>query len=335
MTPLPGRLASLKLTAWLLAALGAGVMVNYTRGGGAPWWLVAPLAGLSVNLLAAILTSPRFRSQAALLVFHLCLLAVLALAAVGRLTYLDARVEIAEGQSFDPAAVEIVAAGPLHRLKLGDVHFKQGEIQIEYAPRLVRGHTRSSVIIPDAAGGRTTGVVGDDTPLVAAGYRFGTTPNKGYAAVLNWESRDGRAQTGTVHFPAYPAWDWKQVQHWRPPGGAPLELELELPQQVPMSQTWTLRAPQGARLRVAGAGLEHSLQPGDRVQFDGATLRLDAVRLWMGYRIFFDPTLPWLFATAVFGMLALAWHFLTRFHPQLEPASAMCVNPGDVARAPL
>lgn len=335
MTPLLGRLASLKFTAWLLPALGAGAMVHCARAGAAPWWLLAPLAGLSVNLLAAILVAPRFRRQAALLVFHLCLLAVLALVAAGRLTYLDARVEIAEGQSFDPGLVEILAAGPLHHPRLAEVRFEQGEIQVDYAPRLVRGHTRSSVRIPDAAGGGTAGMVGDDTPLIAAGYHFYTTPNKGYAAVLTWEAQGGRAQTGTVHFPSYPMWDWKQVQSWQPPVGAPLQLELALPQAVPMAQAWTLRAPQGARLRVIGAGLDRSLQAGDRVQLDGGILRLEAVRLWMGYRIFFDPTLPWLFSAAVLGVLALAWHFLAPFRLRLEAASAARVRPGDVARAPV
>jgi hypothetical protein len=137
-------------------------------------WPAAPvvlcLAVLALNLAAAMATRPRLR-RGGLGLFHLALLVLLLLAGWGRLTHLDGRIEIGEGAAFDPAQISARRTGRWHADRLGAVHFTQGRIQVDYAPGLKRGHTRSEAVLPEG----TVQVVGDDTPLVLEGYRFYTT----------------------------------------------------------------------------------------------------------------------------------------------------------------
>ena len=79
-------LASLRLTLGLLLLLLAGTVLAYTVEATRVWSIVVPLVALAVNLMAAIAVNTRFRRQTALLAFHLSLLALIALVAIGRLT---------------------------------------------------------------------------------------------------------------------------------------------------------------------------------------------------------------------------------------------------------
>ena len=51
------------------------------------------------------------------------------------------------------------------------------------------------------------------------------------------------------------------------------------------------------------------LQPGQQFRLPGGQLRYVEPRMWMGYELFYDPTLPWLVAAALLAVVALAWHF--------------------------
>jgi hypothetical protein len=48
-------------------------------------------------------------------------------------------------------------------------------------------------------------------------------------------------------------------------------------------------------------------RPGVRIA--GGTLVYDGLRTWMGYRVAYDPTLPWLLAAALLAALSLGWHY--------------------------
>ena len=87
-----------------------------------------------------------FRLQPALLVFHVALLAVLLLAALGMLTRYEGRIELAEGSRFDPDRVETVNRGWLHRSRLSDLDVVQGDIEVDYANGLRRAATRSELV---------------------------------------------------------------------------------------------------------------------------------------------------------------------------------------------
>ena len=302
-------LGSVKLTPAAIMLLGVGVLVSYLKTSANVWWMVAPLSLLSMNLLAALVSNPRFRRQGGLLVFHICLLAVVVMVSAGRLTALGARVALVEGQDFDPDLVRVQTRGPWHPIgRLMQVDFKQGPIAVEYAPGLVRGATHSQVRLADGS----TAVFGDTRPLSSAGYRFYTTSNKGFAAVLTWADSDGRTQAGAIHFPSYPLYDWKQVNRWITPAGTEVEVELALPQMPVENGAWTFDNRKSAgstllKLRWRNDAVE--LRSGQSAALPSGTLRFDNLRTWMGYRVTFDPLLPWLLATGLVGVGGLAWYF--------------------------
>ena len=303
-------LASLRLTLFGMSVLGAAALISYRLPDLPPTWLAAPLTLLAMNLLAALIARPQFRRQGGLLVFHLCLLAIIVLAAAGLMTRLQARVELVEGQTFDAASVITVRQGPWHPWRLDRVHFEQGAIQVDYGPNLIRGRTRSELTIADGARGPIRVRVGDTRPLSVDGYRFGTTFNKGYAILLTWHGAGGEVVTGAVHMPAYPLLEWNQRNRWVSPQDQTLELELELAEPA-RDRAWTLSS-DGARGRLLARvadGDAIALEPGAVLPLTGGVVRFDGLRLWMGYRIDYNPILPWLFSAALVGVAGLAWHF--------------------------
>ena len=107
--------ASLKCTLALLALLLPAIVLAYNFEQWRSWPLAVPLAGLSLNLIASVATNPAFRRQSGLLVFHLSLCGLLALVAVGRLTWPDA---LAQGSVQASGAEAQDVAGYLPVLRL-------------------------------------------------------------------------------------------------------------------------------------------------------------------------------------------------------------------------
>lgn len=316
------QLASTRLTMAGFGLLGAGTLASYNLPHAPAAFMVAPLALLALNLAAAIVLRPSLRTGG-LGVFHVALLACLLLVGWGRLTHMDGRVEVTEGVPLDPSQVEVTGAGPWNDQGWRQAEFLQGAWQVDYAPGLRRGHTRSEVWLPGEA---TPRVVGDDTPLVLGGYRFYTTPNKGFAPVIGWQPDGAEAVLGALHMPSYPANDWNQQHAWTAPDGQELKFWLRIAQAVPERAAWTLAARTvPAVLVVETGGQRHELRPGDAVRLPGATLRYERLAGWMGYRIFFDPTLMPLLALALAGIAGLAWHLwgrAARLLPLAEEAAA-------------
>lgn len=307
-------LASLRLTLPGMLLLAAGVLVRYLDAGASALWLVLPLLLLACNLLAALFVNPRFRRQPALLLFHLCLLVLVVLICASQLTSLQGRLEITEGQAFSASDVAVVRQGTWHpRQRLHEVAFIQGPVRVDYNPGLQRVRTASRLWVNDDRQGMRAVVIGDNTPLQAAGYRFYTTANKGLAAILTWIDDNGGAHSGAVHFPSYPVNDWRQLNEWSGPGGERLALELVFNARPDFRHAWALTSARMATaLRVTTRDVTRVLQAGEQLPVGSSVLRFDGVRLWMGYEIRYEPLLPWLFTIAVVGVLALAWHFRIR-----------------------
>ena len=300
-------LSSLKLTALGIALLAAGVVA------GAAWAIAAPLALLGLNLGAALVTQPAFRRHAALAVFHVALGVLVVLAAAGQLTYLKGRVELTTGEVFSGELLER-DAGPFHRSRLDEVAFVNEGFEIDYAPQLKRGETRNTVRWRDAAGVERIAVIGDQTPLDLIGYRFYTTPNKGFAAVLLWQPAGGIARRGSVHLPSFPAWHNVQAADWTPPGSSErVTFRLHMAPMADREQAWRLTLPASHRMELELAGVRHGLAPGESLELAGGRLRYEGLTTWMGYSVFSDWTLPWLLAAALVAALSLAWHFWQRF----------------------
>ena len=315
MNTLLRPLSSLRLTlvGMVLLAIGAGL--SYGNPMDMPVWvLVVPMALLALNLLAAIISNPRIHRRGGLLVFHLGLLGVVILSAVGFLTRFEAHVELLQGTAFSTDGLFDQRKGPWHMGDLDTVRFVQGPYTVDYAAHMVRGHTRSQVEVPDGRGGWETRVIGDDRPLVMNGYRFYTSFNKGFAPILTWTPDQGRPVTGSVHMPSYPLFEFKQDNSWSPPGGPQIKFWLRLTTGMTDKKAWVLDGSKTQGVLVVNTPSERKeLHPGDSVKIPGGTLRYDRLSTWMGYKIFYDPTLHWLFAASIIGVLGLFSHFWRKF----------------------
>jgi len=306
------RLASTKLTLLWMLLLAVGAALSYDNPEDTSIWvLIVPMLLLAVNLIAAIISNPRINRRGGLLVFHLGLLSIVVLAAIGRLTHMDGRVEIISGAEFSPEIVTDVHKGPLHNGALADVKFVQGPFTVEYRPQMMRGLTHSQVALPDNEGGWREAVVGDDRPLLVEGYRFYTTFNKGFAPILSWTSDDGRvSETGAVHMPSYPLFDFKQSNSWTPQGGDEIKFWLQLEVGLTTDEAWILDGRHATGTLVVNvAGKRTELLPGQSVKMASGTLRYDQLTTWMGYKLFYDPTLQWMFLAAFITIAGLSAHF--------------------------
>ncbi len=310
-------LASAASTRFTLAALGAlafGVSWFAAFDGASRAWVVLPLAALSVNLLAALATNRAFRSDLPLLVFHLALLALVAFAAVGQLSSLKGRIELAQGEVFDGNLVD-VRSGPLHAGELRSVRFINDGFSIRYAPGIKRAETRNPVRVFQGDGAVTNLVIGDNEPLRVDGYRFYTSFNKGFSLVFRWYPRGGAAERGTVNLPAYPLHEHRQALEWRLPGGGPAVwtmLHFDKPPLDAQTESW-FRTPDSHHVVLRFDDARWELRPGSQIQLGGGVLAYEGLTTWMGYNVFYDWTLPWMLAACVTAVAALGWHFARKF----------------------
>lgn len=313
------RLSSLKFTLAGMILLGIGAGLSY----GNPvdisvWVLIVPLALLAINLAAAILTNPRINRQPGLLIFHICLFTTVVLAGVGRLTHLDAHMELALGQEFHQNLMQEVQKGPWHSGNLDKVAFTQGRYTVDYAVGLRRGLTHSEVFVPDTAGRLVSQDVGDDRPLVIERYRFYTTFNKGFSPILTWMPDQGLPITGRINMPAYPLYDYKQDNRWTPPGtNEEIKFWLQLDTGLTMEEDWVLDGRNAtAVLIVTSEDQRIELKLGEQTRLEHGVLRYDDLTTWMGYRVFYDPTIQWLFFVTVAGVFGLSHFFWVKLNLQ-------------------
>ena len=312
-------LASLKLTLVGMVLLGIGSGLSYDNPMEVSIWvLVVPLALLAINLMAAIATNNRINQQPGLLVFHVCLLATVLLVGYGRLTHLDAHLEIPLGTEFSPELMMDVNAGPLHRdSEIQKVRFIQGPYTVQYAPGLQRGLTHSHVKFMSETGQWQDKVVGDDRPLVINKYRFYTTYNKGFTPILTWMPDDGEPVTGTINMPSYPLFEYKQDNEWKTPAGQTIKFWLQLQTGMILEEAWVLDGRKATGILVVTDNEQRrEVQLGEVVRLEGGELRFEALSTWMGYRVFYDPTIQWLFYVTIFGVAGLSHYFWRKMNLQ-------------------
>lgn len=318
MPPIVRALASLKLTLAALIALGAAIVYAYLGEERAGLVLVPPLVLLSLNLMAAVATHRAFRRWSPLLVFHLGLIAIVLLVAAGRMTYLKGRVELAQGEEFAGTLTDI-DAGPWHRSGLSQVHFINDGFRIAYAPGLQRDRTRNAVHYLDENGKEQSAEIGDHTPLVLAGYRFYTSPNKGFAPAFLWYPAEaGKFREpilGTVNLPSYPLNDLKQSREWQLPGtGIKVWTMLQFDGTlIDPDRPSEFKLPEKHKIILRIGEQRYELQPGEMLELPMGRLRYEGLRTWMGYTVFYDWTIRWLLAVSVLTVAALGWHYWRKF----------------------
>lgn len=323
------RLAgSSAVTVVMIAAMAIVVASGIAAGVPLADWIMLPAVGVTVNLVAALISNTVLRSQPMLFAFHALSALFVVLLVADRLTTLRGHVEVTEGALFDPGHA-VVEAGWLHRNGLADVVFVQGPFEIRYAPGMRRRETESLVRVPGEAGAWHTARVGDEHPLQIGGYRFYTSFNKGFAPVITFTGPDATPQTGAVHLPSFPLNDYRQGNEWLPPGGGkPLKLWLKFDDPIyDADNNWTFRKPRNPELVVIDDATRQTIAIGESAVLPAGTIRFDAVRSWMGYTISSSSFAPWLLAIAFVGLLCLAAHVAGRIsEPQprhgLEPDHA-------------
>ncbi len=316
MKQLVAHIGSLRHTLALMGLLAAVVLASPTR-----WPLSLAVGALALNLCAALALHPLLRRQALLLVAHLALLVLVVAAGVGRLCALDGHFELARGQVFDGHLIDR-RAGPLHADRLAALAFRHDGFEIDYAPGRRRGATRNTVHWTDADGQPRSAVIGDHRPLLLHGHRIYTSPNKGFAPVLRWQPDAGPAVRGAVHLPSFPVHALRQSREWQLPDGRSAWVMLHTDETLIDPATASRFAlPQQHRLVVRVDALRAELAPGDSLALPGGRLVYEGLTTWMGYRVAHDPTLPWLLASALLAVLALAVHYVGRFRAA-GPAAA-------------
>jgi len=308
-----------------MAMLGVGAALSYDNPVSTSIWvLVVPLFLLALNLLLAIIYNPAINRRFGLLMFHLGLLAVVILVAIGRLTYMEAHIELVDGATFDPDDVFDVRKGPLHRDTLDRIHFIQQGYKVDYRPGMKRGLTHNHILLAGDNGRWTPKEIGDDRPLLIQGYRIYSTSNKGFAPRLAWIADDGRVEVGNIHMPSYPLLYFRQANEWTPPGGEPVKFWLQLETGLTKDNAWVLDPRRAAGVLVVNsAGKRTELQAGQSIKLPGGTLQYQQLSSWMGFKVFYDPTLPWLFVSAILAVIGLMMHYWQKFstEPLLVDAS--------------
>ncbi len=310
---LTAHAGSMRTTLFTMGALALAVLAGTLTERGSGLALGLGFGVLAVNLAAALVVNPALRRRLPLLVAHLALLALLALVALGRLTALDGRFEMTQGVPFDGRLID-VRAGALHPRGLEHLSFRHEGFDIDYAPGRKRGATRNRVAWRAVDGSEQRAVIGDHHPLVLDGYRFYTSPNKGFAPLLTWRPAQGEAVTGAVHLPSFPMHELRQSREWLLPDGREVWVMLQIDEAlIDAKERAAFRLPDRAVLVVRHGDRRVELVPGAQMTLDGGTLVYEGLRTWMGYRVAYDPTLPWLLAAALLAALSLGWHYLLKF----------------------
>ena len=313
MNRLGRALASLKFTPVGLVLLGVASVAVYKFDHSATPWLAVPLLLLAVNLIAAVATNVVFRRQLPLLIFHLALIALVLLAAAGRLSYLKGTAEVTEGTVLEGLTSQ--ESGPLHGGRLAQLHFINDGFDINYLAGPVLDRNLNRVRWQDPAGQEQMMVIEDNKPLIMFGYRIYPTSNKGFAPLFSWQPQGAAPVLGAVHLPSFPANATSQAQTWRP-AGSQADLWVMLPvdeQLIPADRPSRFRLPDERKIVLRYQNQRYELQPGERLTLPDGTLEYRELRTWMGFRVFYDWTIPWMLAACVVAVLSMAWHFGRKF----------------------
>jgi cytochrome c biogenesis protein len=283
---------------------------------GYEWLLTLPLSLLVLNLLTAVVINPSFRRQPALLTFHLALLTLVLLVALGRLTYYTAQIEVTAGGTYSGDTVNH-QVGYWHQEQLSQLSFQLDDFNINYVPHdgtIQRGATRAFVRWIDRQGHTRQGIIGDQHPLVLYSYRIYTTHNKGFAPVFIWQPNEGLPREGAIHLPSYPANEHKQALSWNLPGTAhQIWTQLQFDEVIlGLDRPTQFRAPEEHQLIVRDAQYRYTLHPGDSIELSDGRLTYKGLRTWMGFAVFYDWTIPWLFSAGIIAVLSLGLHYWHR-----------------------
>ncbi|WP_332672021.1 cytochrome c biogenesis protein ResB [Aromatoleum sp.] len=315
-------LASPRWTVAIFVLLALGALAVAEAGWDPTAVMLPPFTLLGVNLAASVATNARFRRDLPLLVFHLALVALVALFTVARLTYFEGMTALTADTEFDNTFLT-QSRGPLHPDRLSALRFSNEGFTEKFPERGDYHATYNAVRWWDEAGNSQVAEIGDDTPLVLDGYRIYTTARRGFSPVFRWEPTEGEVEYGTVQLQEIDGGGYAPASAWALPGGPEVWVMLDF-DRVPEPQAGE-RVGLGAgqmlhRLVLRVGDRRQELRPGETAALEGGKLSYTGLGSWMGYRLIYDPTKPWLVATTVVAVASLLWFYarLLRRRPSLE-----------------
>ncbi len=308
--------ASNQVTLFLLVVLTLSIITYYQIAlEGRIWLITVPSSLLIINFLLALATRRILKSNWPLMVFHFALITLVLLVFAGRMSYFRGTVELAENEEFF-GQLENIQQGPWHRYGLTQVRFSNLGFRIHYRQGIKRANTINQIGLTMGEGQQQLIEIGDHVPLVIGHYRFYTSHNKGYAPVFEWRpSGSSEVIVGSIHLPAYPAHEYRQALEWKiPDSDQTLWTMLSIEEDVlPPDRAFYFQVPQQHKLIVRYQDQRHELIPGDELSLPQGLLLYRELSTWMGYRVDYDWTRPWLLATALIGLGALFWHYIAKF----------------------
>lgn len=307
-------IASSRLTVAFFLLMAGGSLAVVQLGWPATWAVLLPLLVLCANLGAAIGLHARFRVDLPLLVFHLALLALVALIVVARLVYFEGRVALTAGSTFDGEVFD-EQRGPLHFKDLSGLRFSNDGVTEDLSSYGRYAATANLVRWRDAEGRQRQAEIGDDTPLLLDGYRIYATRNRGFAPVFSWQANGGAIEYGSVQLRDMGQGGFTSDGGWLLPNGPEIWAMLELLQTIRKAgQRVDLDADSVAHRLVVRVGeTRQALLPGESMLLPEGRLTYLELKSWMGYRISYDPTMPWLIATVLTGAGSLIWFYARLF----------------------
>jgi hypothetical protein len=295
----------------LMAAAALGVAYNIVAPTSAA---LVPFGLLAVNLTASIASNARFRADLPLLVFHLSLLAFVALLAVARLTYFQGAATVPVGAGF-AGDFHTEERGPLHGELARALRFSNESFTEVFPEGNKYRATENRVRFRDAAGNLHEGVIGDDRPLVLDGYRIYTSRNRGFAPLVQFTADSGEIQFATLQLGKVGEDGFTAGMPWKIPSGPEIWLTLSTERMQPAAGT--KRDNLGAKEARNKLVLRHDerfydLVAGQSVDLPGGRLTYSRLSAWMGYSIVYDPTKPWVLGTVAVAIVSLIWFYARR-----------------------
>ena len=313
-----GDLASLRVTAGLLGALLVVLAIEAstaaTFGANVPRSTV--LALLCVNLVASVIDRRRrLLRRLPLTLFHLTLVAIVALAIYGHMVHCTTRLDVAEGQA----------------IWLSRVHLDRGAWSPEWVRRVVVYMERLDTTYWPGVDARPqtrsfradlklfveqreifSGEIAPNQPADHGGLHVYLTPTQGFAARFSYRPDRGQPTQGLIYFPEYRVNPDEQTQVMNVPGfDAQLRCRLHMPPLARSSAPWTLAAPPSVALSITAddGSVNDQVQMGQSVRLPGGALRFDAVPRYARIVVDYDPGAPWLLGLALLAPLTLVWHY--------------------------
>lgn len=310
-------LASPRLMVAFFALMALAALIA-ARGDVAPTWAVLPVfLLLGINLGAAIVSHPRFRSDLPLLVFHLALLVFVSQLAWARLTYFEGRVALTVGSQFD-GEWSRQQGGPLSHTPGSEIRFANDGFVERFSDKGDHLGTFTRVLWQNAAGRSGISEVSDDQPLVLDELRIYPTRDRGYAPLFKWAPNAGNAEMGAVHLRDQGRGGFTPDGGWQLPNGPEMWAMVE-----PLDAT-AARAPRRTRRDLDAASLPHRLvvrvgstrhemRPGESIDLPSGRLTYTALRSWLGYRAAYDPAPTWMIASIAVAIASLIAYYARTF----------------------